>query len=87
MDDAAKHIKELESRVSSLEAHMKNLPKKSDIYDIVREALRETFLTLGKGTKVAIITTATIVGSMVVIGGGLKWLLAIVGFTYVGSSQ
>lgn len=80
------HTKRLEARVASLEVQMDKLPKKEDVDDIVRAAMKETFLSVGQGTKVAIMTTAAIVGSMAIIGGGLKWLLALAGFTYLGGS-
>ena len=80
------HTKRLEAKVASLEAHMRTLPTKADIDDAVQTALKETFISLGRTTKLGIITTATIVGSIVVIGGGFKWILAIFGFTYIGGS-
>lgn len=74
---------DLEKRVEALEIAMKNIATRAEISDIVREAMVDVLLTAGKGTKAVIITAATVIGSIIVIGGGLKWFLGYIGFTYL----
>ena len=59
-------------------------PTKAEIKEVVNEALIEFFTTKGKLSKNIIITTAVIIGSLVVIAGGFKWILGIIGFSYLG---
>ena len=56
---------------------------KEDIKTLMHEAMTEYFEEKGTLTKKYLIATATIVGSIVVIGGGLKALLGWIGFTYM----
>jgi len=44
----------------------------------------EFFSTKGKLTKNILVTTAIVFGSIAVIAGGFKWILGLVGFTYLG---
>jgi hypothetical protein len=53
------------------------------IKELVNEALIEFFSAKGSLTKNFLIATATIIGSIVIIGGGLKWILGFIGFTYI----
>lgn len=59
-------------------------PTKDEIKEVVAEALIEFFTTKGKLSKNIIVTTAVVIGSIAVIGGGIKWLLGIIGFSYLG---
>lgn len=56
---------------------------KEDIKILMHEAMTEYFEEKGTVTKKILIATATIIGSLVVIGGGLKALLGWIGFTYM----
>lgn len=80
-DDLA--FKKVHARLDVIESNMGLLPTKDDIKEVVREALLETLFTTGKWTKIGLITAATVIGSVAVIGGGLKWLLGLIGFTYI----
>lgn len=55
--------------------------QKQEIKQLVHEALIEFFSSKGTLTKNVLLTTAAIIGSLVVIGGGFKWLLGLLGFT------
>lgn len=70
-------------RIHNLEEAIKKLATKDEMAMIVRETMKEVFLTIGKGTKATIITLAVILGSLAVIGGGIKWLLGFIGFSYL----
>lgn len=59
--------------------------QKSEIKEIVTEAMSEYFLSKGKTWKSYIITVATIVGAFTVIFGGLKMILASLGFTIINN--
>lgn len=59
-------------------------PTKDEIKEVVAEALIEFFTTKGKLSKNIIVTAAIVIGSLVVIGGGLKWILGLIGFSYIG---
>lgn len=69
-------------RLEAVENALGKLPTSDDMDEIVRAALKEVFLQTGKGAKAVIITSAVIIGSLIVIGGGLKWLLGLIGFIY-----
>ncbi|AVT83658.1 hypothetical protein [Rhodopseudomonas palustris] len=56
--------------------------ERAEIKALFREALGEFFKETGIMSKSFIVTAATIIGSIVVIFGGLKALLAWLGFTY-----
>lgn len=53
------------------------------IKELVNEALIEFFSTKGSLTRSILVTTATIIGSLAVIGGGIKFILGVLGFTYL----
>lgn len=61
------------------------------IREITKEALLtsldEFFASKGKTLKGILIATATVVGSLTVILGGLKTILAWAGFTYIGGPR
>lgn len=81
-DDEQAH-NEVNARLDVMDSNISLLPTKDDIKEVVREALLETLFKTGKWTKVGIITAATIIGSLVVIGGGFKWFLGLIGFGYI----
>ena len=55
-------------------------PTKDEMKNIVHDALVDFFTNKGLLTKNVLVTTAMIVGALVVIGGGFKWLLGLFGF-------
>lgn len=81
-DDDNAH-KQLNGRFDAMESSISLLPTKEEMENVVRQTLLDTLFKTGKWTKFGIITAATIIGSLVVIGGGLKWLLGLIGFSYI----
>ena len=65
----------------AMNARMDTLATKDDVRSIFAQELRAFFKVTGLNTKTIIITTASIVGSLVVIFGGLKAVLGWLGFT------
>ena len=57
--------------------------QKEEIKSLVHEALVEFFASKGNLTRNILVTTATVIGSLVVIFGGIKWVLGLIGFTYI----
>ena len=57
--------------------------QKEEIKGIVHEALMEFFSTKGATVKNVIVATATILGALGVIAMAGKWILGILGFTYI----
>lgn len=57
--------------------------QKAEIKEIVSEALVEFFTAKGTLGKNVLVTTATIIAAVVVIGGGFKWLLGLFGFSLI----
>lgn len=53
------------------------------IKELVNEALIEFFSTKGSLTKNFLLTVATIIGSLAIIAGGFKFVLGLLGFTYI----
>ncbi len=82
-DDHQAH-QEIYARFDIMESNISLLPTKNDIEKVVKDAMIETLFKTGKGTKMVLITVATVVGSLIVIGGGFKWILGLIGFTYLG---
>lgn len=82
MTENEQHIK-TDKRLASIEKQLIDVPTKTDVADIVRETMIDVLFTAGKGTKTVLLTAATIIGALAVIGGGLKWILALVGFHYL----
>lgn len=70
-------------RIADLEVAIKGLATKEEIATIVRDTMLGVLKETGRVTKLTLITVATIVGAIVVIGGGLKWLLGLFGFMYI----
>ena len=56
-------------------------PTKEEMKTIVHEALVDFFTSKGILTKNILVTIATIVGALIVIGGGFKWLIGLFGFS------
>lgn len=63
--------------------HFAERPTKEEMKQIVNDALVEFFTTKGILGKNILVTTAVIVGALVVIGGGFKWFLGLIGFSYM----
>lgn len=53
------------------------------VEEVVSRLLSEFFVKAGKGTKFWLITAATIIGSIAVIGGGAKAILGWLGYHYI----
>ena len=88
LDAFTKHVKEdakfqndTTDIHKSMNARMDTLATKDDVRSIFAQELRNFFKITGLNTKTVIITTATIIGALVVIGGGLKTVLGWLGFT------
>lgn len=81
--DELTNEEKLSRRVRALERHVADLPTKEEIAGIVKSTMKDVLFETGKGTKAIILTTAVIIGALVVIGGGLKALLGWIGFNYI----
>lgn len=57
--------------------------QQEELKALVTQAMDDYFAAKGKTWKGYIITLATVVGSLAVIFGGLKVMLAWIGFTYM----
>lgn len=72
---------------NALEEQGKKIMSKEElkkvVRDVVQETMKEILFTTGKGTKAVIITLAVVIGSLAVIGGGIKWILGFIGYTYI----
>lgn len=77
------HERHDDERFSKIEDTLANIPKREEMDEIVRQAMTDTFLTVGKTTKMTLITVATIIGAIAVIGGGARWILELFGFSYM----
>lgn len=80
MDEAPSWFKEHEEEDRKAFA---DRPTKDEMKQIVHDALIDFFSTKGVLTKNIIITSAIIIGSIAVIAGAGKWLLGLIGFTYI----
>ena len=65
---------------SSIRESLSLRPTKDDLKPIINEALTEFFKGYGRVGKSTVVTIAVIIGSIAVIGGGVKWLLGLFGF-------
>lgn len=63
--------------------HFAERPTKDEMKQIVHDALIEFFTVKGTLTKNILVTMATIVGAIIVIGGGFKWLLGLFGISFI----
>ncbi len=71
----------------TVEASLASLHKwkgelKDEIREVFADELKNFFKVTGINTKTFIVGAAVIIGSLAVIGGGLKWVLGFIGFTY-----
>jgi hypothetical protein len=78
------HEQEANRRFDEIDHRLTQIPSKDDIEKIVKEAIIEGVIGIGKTAKFTLITVATLIGAIVVISGGFKWLLGFIGFTYLG---
>lgn len=69
---------------SAMNARMDTLATKDDVRDIFASELKNFFRIGGMRSKTIIITVATIIGSLVVIFGGVKSFLGWLGFEMLG---
>jgi len=69
---------------TAMEKRMDTLATKDDVRDIFASELKNFFRIGGLRSKTVILTTATIIGALVVIFGGIKSILGWVGFHYLG---
>lgn len=74
----------VEKSLAELHKWKETVATKQDVKEIFEEALRNFFKMTGLNAKTIILTTATIVGALVVIGGGAKAILGWLGFTMIG---
>ena len=56
-------------------------PTKIQMKEIVYDALIDFFEDKGRMTKNILVTTAVVIGALVVIGGGFKWILGLFGYS------
>ena len=80
-DEDAKFQNDTTDIHKAMNERMDTLATKEDVRSIFAQELRAFFKVTGLNTKTIIITTASIVGSLVVIFGGLKAVLGWLGFT------
>lgn len=57
------------------------LRQKQEFEESVERVMKKVLFSGSKWTYRAIIVVAILFGSIITIGGGLKWLLALIGFT------
>lgn len=70
-------------RLDLQDTNISMLPTKDEIGAIVRIEMINFFTTKGIMSKNILITVAIVIGSITVIAGGAKWLLGIIGFSYL----
>lgn len=85
MDDRvlAEHMKEDAAFQKEMREWSLSVATKDDIGETVVAAIEGYFKTKGKTAYAGLLIAAGIVGALVVIGGGLKSLLAWIGFAYL----
>lgn len=74
----------LRTQQELMELKINDRPTKDEMKEIVHTALIEFFTKKGLLGKNILITMAVVIGALVVIGGGFKWLLGLIGFSYIG---
>lgn len=77
------HERHDDERFSTIEATLANIPKRDEMDELIRSALTDTLFKAGTGVKMTLITMATIIGAIAVIGGGFKWMLGVIGFEFI----
>lgn len=76
-------FKEIQARLDAQDSNINMLPTKDEIDQIVTDSLVNFFTSKGVMSKNILVTVAVVIGSMAVIFGGFKWLLGIIGFSYL----
>lgn len=76
-----RRFKEQQNALEKQQSALEKLPTHKDIEKIVTSAMIEFFKSKGKYTFYTITTIAVLIGALGVIGGGLKYLLALLGFS------
>lgn len=66
----------------AINARLDKMP--TEMEEVLHKVFRAYLLNQGGKVRAGIIATAVIVGSVAVIGGGLKFILGWLGFTYLG---
>jgi len=84
------HEKHYELRFMAIEvaareqaAAIAKLPTKEEMENIIKETMIESVFHVGRVAKISIVTVATVIGAIMVIGGGFKWLLGLFGIGYI----
>lgn len=80
-DKQATVNKEMTTSLASLHQWKEKVATKDDVAEIFGKELKAFFKVSGMNTKTFIIGTAVIIGALTVILGGLKTMLAWLGFT------
>ena len=75
---------QLATQIATLYEEVKSRPTKEEIEEIVTQSMASYFEKKGTTLKAILIGTAVVVGSLTVILGGIKAILAYLGFTYIG---
>lgn len=76
-----KHEEHDDRRFKEQQTALEKLPDHAAIEAIVSKVMIEFFKSKGKYTFYTITTIAILIGALGVIGGGLKYLLALLGFS------
>lgn len=61
----------------------KSVLSRDELKGLMKETIKEVFIESGKTAKVIIISVATIIAAIAVIGGGFKWVLGLIGFHFI----
>ncbi len=77
------HHKTDSERITALEEAIKKMPTQAEISLVVEATIIATISKYGRTTKTVIVTVAGLVAAIAIISGGLKWILALIGFHYV----
>lgn len=77
------HERHDDERFSAIEETLANIPKRDEMDELIRSALTDTLFKAGTGVKMTLLTIATIIGALAVIGGAGKWLLGVIGFEFI----
>lgn len=78
-----KHMEEDAIFQKEMAVWKETVATKEDIQHIVETAITNFFKSEGKRAYAGLLVVAGVVGALVVIGGGLKSLLAWIGFQYL----
>ena len=78
------HSKEDKINFDAIHARLNKFATREDVREIFSQELKTFFKVTGVNTKTFIIGAAVVIGSLVVIFGGIKSVLAWLGFTFIG---